>query len=361
MQQFRFHSLGLPHTVSSTEYNACAFTQKIVKFSKMMLPRGHEIIHYGHEKSDLLYTEHITVTDDNVLKKAYGEHNYKKKEIPFTETDYAHTTFTEKTIEEIKKRIKPNDFVLCWWGHGHRQIADEAEKLGGIVVEPGIGYPGQCFSKWRAYESHCIRNSKEGNDIPQNWYSWVIPNYFDDNDFEYSKKKSDYFLFIGRINRCKGVHTIIEATRKANVKLKLSGQGSLFDMGYDKIPDHCEFLGYSDIEQRKKLMSKAKALIIASEYAEPFAGVQVEALLSGTPVIAPYYGAFAEILKDGKTGFLCHNFREYVNAIKSVDKINPKSCRKTGMKYTLDAVAPQYEKWFAAIMEVYTGEGWLSL
>ena len=361
-KKFRFHSLGLPHTVSSPEYNACAYTQKIVKFSRMMFPRGHEIIHYGHVDSNLPCNEHVTVTDDEVLKKSYGDHDWHRHQFIHNTADYANVTFVNRTIPEIIKRVKPNDFVLCWWGTGHQQIAEEAQKLGGIPVEPGIGYgASSCFSNWRAYESHSIRNVVEGEILPQRWYSWVIPNYFDKQEFDYSEDKEDYFLYLGRIAECKGVNVAVDATRHAGVKLKLAGQGSLLDLGYTEIPSHCEELGYASIEYRKKLMSKAKGLIIASQYLEPFGGVQVESLLSGTPVIAPHYGAFAEVLEHNKTGFLCHTLREYVEAIKSSSNINPQDCRNAGMKYTLENVAPQFESWFSAIQETYTGNGWMSV
>jgi len=360
-KKFRFHSLGLPHTVSSPEYNACAYTQKIVKFSRMMMPRGHDIIHYGHKDSDLPCTEHVTVTDNDVLKKAYGDHDWHRKEFIHNTQDYANITFVERTIPEIKKRIKPNDFILCWWGIGHEPIANELSKYGAIAVEPGIGYSSGVFSQWRAYESHCIRAVTEGNNNPQSWYSWVIPNYFDENEFEYSEQKENYFLYLGRIVEHKGVSVAVDATKHAGVKLKLAGQGSLLDLGYSSIPEHCEELGYASVEDRKKLMSKAKGLIIASTYLEPFGGVQVESLLSGTPVIAPHYGAFAEILENGKTGFLCHTLREYVAGIKSSNSINPQDCRNAGMRYSLNGVAPQFENWFAAIQEVYTGEGWTAV
>ena len=83
----RFHILGLPHTVSSKTFNACAYTQKVVKFGKMMTERGHEVLHYGHEDSDLQCTEHISVLTNEDFEKSYGTHDWKSKFFKFNTGD----------------------------------------------------------------------------------------------------------------------------------------------------------------------------------------------------------------------------------------------------------------------------------
>jgi glycosyltransferase involved in cell wall biosynthesis len=120
-------------------------------------------------------------------------------------------------------------------------------------------------------------------------------------------------------------------------------------------------VGFADEITRKKLMSNAQALFIASRYAEPFAGVQVEAWLSGTPVISPDWAAFAEYNRDNITGIRCRTLRDFVQACDTVQYLDPGQCRYHGERFLLDRVAPEYERYFQDVLNVYTGAGWNQL
>lgn len=357
--QLRFHSLAIPHTVTNRDYVACAYTQKVLKFADMMTARGHTVIHYGHERSKVNCAEHVTVTDDAVLAKAYGDHDWTRHQFEHSVNDYANQEFIRRCIPEIQARIQPYDFVLANWGNGHQAICNAVPS--GIACEPGIGYTSGHFAQWRAYESHAVRNSVEGLASQQNWYSRVIPNYFDIKDFDYQPQKQNYVLYLGRVSELKGISTCIHATAAANVHLIIAGQGRISDAGWDHVPSHVTELGYADADVRRQLLAHAKAVIIATNYLEPFGGVVVEALLSGTPIITPHFGAFAEIQQPGLTGYLCYTLRDYVSALHNVDQIDPAQCRARGLEYSFDRVAPMFERWFADIHEVYKGHGWMSV
>lgn len=353
----RFHILGLPHTVSSREYVACAYTQKAVKFGKMMTDRGHEVIHYGHEDSDLQCTEHVAVTTNADLEKAYGSYDWKKNFFKFNTSDHAYQTFYKNAIREVGKRKQKNDFILPFWGSGTRPVCDAHPDL--ITVEPGIGYAGGHWAKWKIFESYAIMHAYQGLEsvgtCKQSWYDVVIPNYFDLEDFEYApENKEDYFLFLGRVYSGKGIDIAVQVTQEIGAKLVVAGQNP----ENRTFPDHVEFVGYADVETRKRLMSRAKASFVASTYLEPFGGVQVENLLSGTPTITTDWGAFVENNPHGLTGFRCRTFADFVDAAKRIDEISPAVCRTFGEQFSLEAVAPRYEKFFQDVLNVYTGKGW---
>jgi len=354
--KFRFHVLGLPHTVTSKEYSACAYTQKVVKFGQMMVDRGHEVIHYGHEDSDLVCTEHVTVTTNQDLEKAYGNYDWRKNFYRFDTGDHAYQTFYKNAIREVGTRKRKNDFILPFWGSGTRPVCDAHPDL--ICVEPGIGYAGGHWARWKIFESYAIYHAYCGlesvGSCRQDWYDAVIPNYFDPGDFDYRSEKDDYFLFLGRVYSGKGIDVAIQATEATGQNLVIAGQNP------DNLsfPAHVEFAGYADVERRRQLMSRAKGAFVASQYLEPFGGVQIEMLMSGTPTITTDWGSFAENNLHGITGYRCRTFDQFCWAAEHIDRIKPENCRSWAENFTLDRVAPIYEEYFQSVMDVHIGAGW---
>lgn len=178
------------------------------------------------------------------------------------------------------------------------------------------------------------------------------------NDFDYCEDKEDYFLFLGRVYDGKGIHIAIQLTQEIGVRLVVAGQGSLKSSGYDPVPSHVTEIGYADRDTRKRLMSKAKCGIVASMYLEPFCGVQMEMLLSGTPTITTDWGVFTENNIHGVTGYRCRTFEQFCWAGRNIDKIKPADCRKWALNFSLEKVALMYEEYFQMVLDVHNGDGW---
>lgn len=356
----RFHALALPHTVTSKEYIACAFTQKVFKLCAMLKRAGHTVIHYGHVDSDVECDENVGITDNALLLEAYGSYDWKKEFFKHNNSDLAHQTFYKRAIIEVGKRKQKGDFLLHFWGQ--RPVMDAHPEL--ISVEPGIGCFNRLYAPYNVFESYAVMNAVYGimeNKHPS-FYDCVIPNYFDPNDFDYREKKDDYFLVLGRMVWLKGSAIAIDCAKRLGIRLIIAGQGDYVETHGEKPPPNVEFVGYADVEKRRKLIAGARALFQPTLYNEPFGGTVVEAMMSGTPVITTDWGAFPETVIHGVTGYRCRTMDHFLWAVKNIDTIKPKTCREWAIKnYSMERITGMYEEFFQMCKDVNEGKGFYEL
>ena len=79
-------------------------------------------------------------------------------------------------------------------------------------------------------------------------------------------------------------------------------------------------------EEKQHLLSRARAMLFPIQWEEPFGIAMVEAMVSGTPVIALARGAADEIVEPGVTGWLAHDLDGLVDAWSRIDDIDLERC-----------------------------------
>ena len=114
-------------------------------------------------------------------------------------------------------------------------------------------------------------------------------------------------LFVGRLVPEKGVWTVLKAWQKlSGIPIKIVGDGPQMDAMQTFVDEHqlgdVELMGRLSPDETLKAMKNARALILPSEWYEPFGRVAVEAFAVGTPVIASKVGAITELVTDGYNG-----------------------------------------------------------
>jgi glycosyltransferase involved in cell wall biosynthesis len=350
-RSMRFHLVNFPHTQVTAEYSTSPFTDKLRKFATMMKQRGHTVYLYAGNVTDAQCDELVECYSEEERREFQGDKHYT--ELSWDSSLPIWTRFTERVVTEVRKRAQPHDFICLSAGWSQRPIAEALPEL--MSVEYSVGYAGS-FSKHRVFESyawmHAVYGAETGGDVTKadgRWYDAVIPSFLDPQQFSL-RPKQDYYLFVGRLLDRKGYHIAIDVCRELGKPLVVAGPGTP--------PEGTRHVGVVGPEVRNHLMSGALALFAPTIFLEPFGNVAIEAMASGTPVISTDWGGFTETVVQGKTGYRCRTFEEFLRAATEAPQLDPVEIRAHALShYDMNVIADTYERYFRRL-ETLWGDGW---
>jgi glycosyltransferase involved in cell wall biosynthesis len=133
-------------------------------------------------------------------------------------------------------------------------------------------------------------------------------------------QKGDYYLVFSALVPYKRVDLAVEACTRRNWKLIVAGEGPERARLEKGAGPTVSFLGQVEEQSVPALLAGAKALLFPG--LEDFGIVPVEALASGTPVVAYGRGGIRDSLEDGKTGpwFFEQTTEALIDAVERLEK-----------------------------------------
>lgn len=187
----------------------------------------------------------------------------------------------------------------------------------------------------------------------------VIPNGIDISAYTQGGGADDYALVVARICPEKGIHYALEAAHRCGLRLLIAGPVHPYPAHLEYFESQVQpmldekrvYLGPADLEMKRSLLQKAKCLIVPSTVAETSSLVSMEALASGTPVIAFQSGALPEIIRHRVTGFLVDSVQGIESALEQIDEIDRSVCRREAERcFSAETMVRNYVEHYRTLM-----------
>lgn len=275
-----------------TAVNFIHNSQACKKLLALLHQEKPDIVHF-HNIYHQLTPSLISVARESGCKTVLTAHDYKMICPSYTmlrDGNVCDACVTGSVFNAFKYRCQQGSAsksLLLSLEAGWQAIARHYQQLDAII-SPSEFLRGQLLRK-----------------LPHSRIDVIVNGINDDLPLD-ADEDDGYFLFIGRLSREKGVATLARAHQrmKNNMPLKIVGNGPLYDELVAQFPD-AEFLGYKQQgEELNRLIKRARAVVVPSEYYENCSMSVLESMAFAKPVVGGRIGGIPEQIRDKVDGIL---------------------------------------------------------
>jgi len=215
-------------------------------------------------------------------------------------------------------------------------------------------YPARVFTnRRRQVHLQCVSHAQQ-RACPRGVEVSVIPNGVDVDAFSPASAPEDFVLVLGRICPEKGVHLAIDAARAARMPLVIAGtvfpypnHQHYFEQAIaPRLGDDVRFVGPLAGSAKRRMLALARCVMVPSLVRETSSLSTMEALASGTPVIAFRGPALEEIVEQGRTGWLVDATDDLPVALHRLSELSREACRASAVARC--SAAPMTQRYLSA-------------
>jgi UDP-glucose:tetrahydrobiopterin glucosyltransferase len=164
----------------------------------------------------------------------------------------------------------------------------------------------------------------------------------------YNFNMANDLCWCGRISAEKGLEDAFEVARITARKLHVCGkmQDETLWKNLTKTYKNVHFIyhGFLTVVDLQKVIGNCAVLLMTARWIEAFGNICVEALATGTPVIAYDMGGPSEIIVNGVNGYLVKPFlvQDIINAVENLPAIKRQQVRSMAATYSYEALTDRY-------------------
>jgi glycosyltransferase involved in cell wall biosynthesis len=325
-----------PHLYGGTERVVSYLTEELVR-------RGHDVTLFA--SGDSRTSANLVPTTERALRERFSLEEMQELAIPLHQA----------MLGEVMQRADEFDIIHChndFWVFPFEPFV-QTPVVTTLHGRLDLRYLPPVFQRFPRANVVSISYHQRSPlaAVRPHWLGTVY-NAIPVEEFPFSRRPGDYFLFLGRIAPEKRVDWAIEIAKRTGIKLKIAAKIDVFDRAYfereiEHLLDHplVEFLGEADEQQKRELLAGAYALAFPIDWPEPFGMVMIEAMACGTPVLAMNRGSVPEVLRHGVSGLIGNSVDELVALAPQIRILDRSACRhEAERRFSSRQMAAGYEQ-----------------